>query len=321
MKARLLFVCVLLFGVLRAQYGDALLAIVGDEVITLFNVQRMTAAEEAQLSAQFKGKELEDKILELRTNALNTLIERELIAKEFEALGAKVPQNLVQERINKTITDFAGGSVERLEDILQKDGMTMKEFRKRVEKDISVELLIRDRLSRGNLVSSKAIEERYEKEKQSMSTGQKWHIAVILLKKQGKYADTYATFKEIMDKLKAGTPFEELARQYSEGADAAKGGDQGWMDNLNDKLLETVRLLRPGQTATWLTDIGSGRYIVKLIDHIMGGIPVLDEDLREKIRFILQKEEEARRYKSFVKELYMKYPVRRMDGAAVGEEK
>lgn len=312
----LLLVCC---GSVFAQYGDALLAIVGNEVITLYNVQRMTASEEKRLARQFKDKELENRILELRTAALNTLIERELFAMEFKALGAKVPQALVQDRINRAIVDHAGGSQARLEDMLQKEGMTLREYRERLEKDISVELLVRDRVSRGNLVSEQAIDERYAKDREKMATGAKWHIAVILLKKNGKYADTDATFKKIMAELAEGKPFAELAGKYSESPDAAKGGDQGWMDNMHPSLMATVKTLKPGQTASKLTDIGSGRYVVRLIDEKKGGIPELDEELRGKIRIMLQKEEENRRYEAYVKELYMKYPVRRMDGANTEE--
>jgi len=311
----------LLCARLSAQYGDALLAIVGDEVITLYNVQCMTVPEEKRLATQYRGKELENRILDLRTAALNTLIERELFAKEFVALGAKVPQNMVQERINKALADHAGGNVARFEDMLLKENMTMADYRKRIEKDLSVELLIRDRVSRGNLVSEKAIEERYAAGKDSMATGSKWRIAVILLKKNGRYTDTDATFKEIMAKLAEGVPFEELARKYSEGANAEGGGDQGWLESLNPKLLETVEKLQPGQTANYLTDIGSGRYVVHLADFQKGGVPALDDELREKIRQTIQREEEERRYKSFVRELYMKYPVRRLDGTASMEDK
>ena len=321
MKIKHLFCLVLLLlcAVVQAQYGDALLAIVGDEVITLYNVQRLTVQQEKQLASQYQGKELENKILELRTAALNSLIERELFAKEFVALGAKVPQTMVQERINKALTDYAGGNVARFEDLLQKENMTMKDYRQRVEKDLSVELLVRDRVTRGNLVSEKAIKERYESDKESLATGSKWHIAVILLKRNGKYPDTDATFKEIMAKLAEGVPFEELAKKYSEGANADKGGDQGWLDSPHPKLLETISKLQPGQTASFMTDIGGGRYIIKLVEFQKGGVPELNDELREKIRRMLQKEEEDRRYKSFVRELYMKYPVRRMDGATSTE--
>ena len=323
MKIKHLFCLVLLLlcAVVRAQYGDALLAIVGDEVITLYNVMRLTATQEKQLASQYHGKELESKILELRTAALNTLIDRELFAKEFVALGAKVPQSMVQERINKALADYAGGNIARFEDMLQKENMTMKDYKKRVEKDLSIELLIRDRVSRGNLVSEKAIEERYAADRESMATGSKWRIAVILLKKNGKYSDTDATFKEIMAKLAEGVPFEDLAKKYSEGANAEKGGDQGWLDSPHPKLLETISKLQPGQTANFLTDIGGGRYIIRLVEFQKGGIPELNDELREKIRHVIQKEEEERRYKNYVRELYMKYPVRRLDGATSTEDK
>ena len=60
-------------------------------------------------------------------------------------------------------------------------------------------------------------------------------------------------------------------------------------------------------------EIGSSLYIVRLADYKEGGIPPLTDELKKQIREILTKEESARRYKAFIKELYMKYRVRRFD--------
>ncbi len=300
----------MLFG----QQGDALLAIVGDEVITTATVQRQTAQEEKQLALTCQGAELQQRIQALRNQALENLIDKELLFLEFEALKAKLPPNILQERLNRIVLARANGDVAKFEEMLQNEGMTMTEFKKHLYKEIAVELLVRDRLTRGNLVSDRDVIKYYIKQKESLAKPPRYHIAVIQLRKDGKYSGKHEeTLQEILHKLAEGVPFAELARQYSEGANAENGGDQGWMPALVPKLQEAVDKMQPGQTGAHLIDIGSSYYIVQLIAHEKGGVPELDATLKEQIREILLRQEEKRRYDEFVRTLYMKYPVSRMD--------
>ncbi|MBR0459978.1 MAG: SurA N-terminal domain-containing protein [Victivallales bacterium] len=299
-----------LFG----QQGEALLAIVGDEVITTATVQQQTALEEKQLALTCQGAELQQRIQELRKQALDNLIDKELLFLEFQTLKAKLPPNILQERLNRIVLARTNGDLVRFEELLQNEGMTMTEFKKRLHKEIAVELLVRDRLTRGNLVSDRDVIKYYLAHKESLAQPPRYHIAVIQLRKDGKFAGKHeATLQEILHKLAEGVPFAELAKQYSEGANAENGGDQGWMPALVPKLQEEVDKMQSGQTSAHLIDIGSSYYIVQLIAHEKGGVPELDAPLKEKIREILRKQEEKRRYDEYLRTLYMKYPVSRMD--------
>lgn len=306
-----LFLCIAMF----AQQGDGLLAIVGENVITLHEVQQMTRSTEARLAKEFSGLTLENKVVELRRHALDTLIERELFFMEFESLKASVPISMVQERINYAVLNRAGGNIPKFEEALQREGMTMADFRKQITKDLAVELLVRDRISRGNIISNFEVENFYNQQKAAMASPRQFRIAVIQLKKDGKFAGKLnETINEINNKLKNGIAFEELAKLYSEGANAEQGGDQGWMPQLHEKLNAIVINMAPGQTSSTTAEIGKSIYIVKLLDVKAGGIPELTPEMKENIRKRLEKIEEEKRYKAYVRQLYMKYPVRRLDG-------
>ena len=316
-NARHAVVALLLFALaLQAQVGgDAFLAIVGDKVITLYEVMQNTYLEEQRLQKEFMGEELEKRIGELRRNTLDYLIERELCYKEFKALKAQVPSEYLQDRLNEIIEQRANGNIALFEEALNKQHMTMKEFKEHLEKDLAVYMLVSDRKNRGNSISDGQVIALYEKEKEKLSTPSSYHIAVIQLRKGGKYAGKLAeTIAEINAKLLEGKPFEELAKEYSEGSNAEKGGDMGWMDKPNPTLLEKVKGMHPGQASQTAVELGSSLFLVKLIEAKQGGVPELTPELMEKLRSRLDKEEQDRRYKELVRELYMKYPVTRMDG-------
>ncbi len=310
--------CILLLSVsfaFGAQYGDALLAIVGEKVITARELHLNVRNEEARLSLEYSGKELEGRVEALRRNALESLIERELCYLEFKDLKAKVPTDYLQMRLNEIIQSRSNGNVVAFEDFLHRQGSTMKEFKDELEKDIAVAMLKNEKTSRGNIVSEKEISEYYEKEKANMAVDSSYRLSVIQLRKDGRYAGRIQeTCDAIFARLREGVPFENLAREYSEGANAEDGGDQGWMSRLNEKLMEAIEKLAPGQASMKPVEIGSNVYVVKLSDMRKGGVPELNGELREKIRSLLAKNESERRYRNFIRQLYMKFPVHRMDG-------
>ena len=298
-----------------SQYGDSVLAMVGKKVITSHELQQITQPQENAMAKQFSGEELQKKITELRRSTLETMIEHELCYLEFQEMKAKVPTDYLQDRINALVEEHANGNVAKFEEQLQAQGSNMKEFKENLEKDIAVMMLLNEKTKRGNIISDSEIAKFYKKEEANFSRAPEYHIEVILLRKNGKFeGKLQETVDEIYSKLREGTPFADLAKKYSEGANAENGGDQGWLKQLNEKLLETVKSLKEGQAATKPVEIGSSLYIVRLVERKEGGVPPLDDEIKAQIREILSKQESAKRYKAFIGELYMKYRVRRFDG-------
>ena len=263
----------------------------------------------------FNGAELEKQILNIRKQVLDALINKELIYMEFVDMKAQVPQALIQERLNSIVDARANGNIQKFEELLMAEGRTMKEFKERLYKEIAVELLVREKTARGNMITDDEIDKFYETKKGEMVVPTRYKIAVIQIGKHGKYAGrTNETVEAVFKQLKEGVPFEDLAKKYSEGSNAQNGGELDWMASPAPKLLAVLNTLQAGQTSSTPVDLGERLYIVKLIDYEKGGFAPLTEDMRRTIRKHLETLEEQRRYEAFVKTLYVKYPVRRMDG-------
>jgi peptidyl-prolyl cis-trans isomerase SurA len=72
----------------------------------------------------------------------------------------------------------------------------------------------------------------------------------------------------LSEQLKAGAPFEAMARQFSQSATAAAGGDLGWVlqGEMAEELDTAVQSLQPGQMSTPIRSV-AGYHILQLRDR------------------------------------------------------
>ena len=66
-------------------------AVVNQEVITFGQVRELTGPKERESLATLRGTELVEKIKEVRTAAINDLIDRALIVQDFKAKAYSIP--------------------------------------------------------------------------------------------------------------------------------------------------------------------------------------------------------------------------------------
>jgi peptidyl-prolyl cis-trans isomerase SurA len=316
-RALLSAICCCLAAASFAQgsFGDALLAVVGDEVITALDIQMRSAASEKKLQHEYMGEELRQQVIALRKQILNEMIDRELVYLDFKRLEAKIPQTYLQSRIDDIVKEATGGNLKQFEERLFAEGLSMTEFKEKVTKDIAVEILLRERVNKGLQISDRQIEEYYRGNPEELSSPARYRLAVIQLKKDGRYLNRFKEVcEEIARKINEGVPFAELAKSYSEGANADAAGDQGWLSDIDQRLAEAVANMEKGQVASKAVDFEKSAFFVQLLDYDKGGLPELDGQLRDKIRKKLERDEEVRRYEEYMRDLRMRFPVRRMDG-------
>ena len=295
-----------------ASYTDSVAAIAGDEVITVFDLHRETRPIEMDYRKRFVGETLRQKVMELRNDALQRLIERELIYAEFLDMGGKVPAELTQRRLDRIVVSQCGGDRAKFEERLQSEGLNVEEFEAQIEKMIAVDLLLREKVYRHATVAPEAVEEQYRTNLSNYQRPARLHLRMIELKSAGKHApDLDKTMEQVRAALDEGKDFGAVAAEFSEGANAAQGGDLGWIETTeaNPDFLRAVAGLQPGGVAEPLR-IEGNLYLLKLEDRQGGGIRPLDEQLKREIEGELTRLEETRRHREFVAELRQKYYVK-----------
>ena len=85
-------------------------AIVGETPITMGDIQRQTDPLERSIYQQYPNNPAlrRQKVLEIKQQALETLVERQLILMEFDAQGYQLPEKIVDKQVQERIRDRFG---------------------------------------------------------------------------------------------------------------------------------------------------------------------------------------------------------------------
>lgn len=257
MRSMRLLVVVACFVALLAgaapELRNGVAAIVNDSVITIQDVEDYAAESIDVLRrtyARSQPEVFQQKRLQAITEALEHLIEKQLILDDFKSLGAQIPESVIDEEVNERIRRLYGDRV-RLTKALQKQGLTMEAFRKRHHDEIVVNIMRQRNVSSAITISPTRIEQFYATNQHLFKVDEQVRLRMIVLNRaEGNSADELLNMaREIVRKLDEGTAFTEMASIYSQGSQRKEGGDWGWIDRtvLKKGLSDLAFTLQPGQ--------------------------------------------------------------------------
>ena len=275
---------------------------IGDTVITDFDLRQSTAVAIAALPNTLTPEQRQAEIQKLQDNALDNAIDQELIYLDLQDLKGKVPMDQIQEQLNRI------GSETRFREMLHRENITFQEFQEQIRKRLAVDWLRADRARRGVNITSTAIQQYFKEHQHDFDTPISNHVQVIQLRNDGKYAGKIdETFALIRQRLRNGEAFAKLAELYSEGTTT----DLGWRTSLAPALQKVVALLKPGEIYWQNLLLGDSTYMVRLAGRKGGAATTLTPELSEQIEDLLFAQAVEENYKKYIESLYMKYPVRR----------
>lgn len=303
-------------GVEEKVYSDAIAAVVNDEVITVYDVAVYAANAERQIRARYTNdqlhdpvqlKKFRDEINSLRKRAAQRLIEEKLIYAEFKSKGFEVPTGIVEKRIDKIVAGQAGGNWDKFEQMLKQSGSTLEEFRKNIRRQLAVQLYLNQFIDRKIVISPVQIAQYRMKHPELTRAPVKVHLYLLRIRHQGDYTKKIAA---AVKALKSGKPFVEVAKQYSDGALAKKGGDMGWLkaSDLASNLTSALGKVARGATSPPV-ELGNESCIVHIGDIQQGNAPDI-EKINKNIDDFLFRQERQKRMQALVKKLRTKAAVR-----------
>jgi len=238
-----------------AQVMDRIVAVVGDEIILLSEVE--TRVQLAGMQLKLDPEDTES-IERLRLALLDDLVDEKLILVQARRDSVQVAGEEIDKAIAAQIAQIKNqlGSEEAFQEQLAAEELTLqdlkKRFRPQMRNQLLREKLIRQKLS-NTAVSSKEVMDFYQTYSDSLPVqGESVRLRHIMMTVAPSEEEKQAAFqqaKEVLAKARAGESFESLARSYSQCPSAEAGGDLGFFSpgEMVPEFERAVFSLNPGE--------------------------------------------------------------------------
>ncbi len=233
----LLWLLVLISGAAAEELVlvDRIVAIVDEEAILQSDVDR--EVELYKLEKDYAGQDVSGTPEEVRREMLERLMESKLIIAAAKQADMKVDEEAIEASVQGKIDQFVEhfGSMETLQAELKRSGMTLGDYRARMSTQLRDQQYLRlvvGKFIRPNLeVMDNEVRDYYLEHLGEMpAEPDSVTISNILILVQPSLAvrqEVQSTIGLVMDGLAAGTSFEALARKFSQGPNASRGGAIG----------------------------------------------------------------------------------------------
>jgi len=205
-------------------------AVINGVVITQAHFDKELKVHRERGSRQ--GKQIsEEQITALKKDVLDGLIEREVLYQESQKASIKIDEQKVNDQMAGIRKRFP--NEEEFKKALASMGLTEEEVRTQIQRGLSIRGLIDQKVANKIVVTDEETKAYYDGNPQFFKQPEQIKASHILIKVEPTADDATkaAARKKIEDirkKLTDGGDFAELAKEYSEGPSAPKGGDLGY---------------------------------------------------------------------------------------------
>jgi parvulin-like peptidyl-prolyl isomerase len=235
----------------------------------------------------------------LRKEAMDMLIEQELLAQAADASGIEVTKEEVDAAWAEISEPF--DTPEEFLRRLETEGYTEDRYREHLQRMIAAKKYIDGIRMEAMQVSDEELEKYYRDNERRLTLPEEVRVRHILLawKPLGKPDDRAALFEQmqaILEKARAGEDFAELAAEYSDDSSRVQGGDVGFFRR--GQMVPAFEsaafaLKQPGDISD-IVETNFGLHIIRLEERKEARLLPLDE-IREQLRehIITEKVEKA----------------------------
>jgi peptidyl-prolyl cis-trans isomerase SurA len=280
---------------------EEIIARVNNEIIT--RTEFAHSREQLKQEAQQQNASAADKIVaEKQRDVLRDLIDQQLLLQKGKDLGITGDTELIK-RLDEMRKQMNLASMEELEKAAETQGISYEEFKQNTRNGIITQRVIGQEVGSHMSLNKDDVKKFYEEHQTELEQPEQIRLSEILVAPKAAPATPDGTAaptatpmappptgedaalsaaqtkaQSLLDQIKKGTSFDDLAKKQSDGPSAAQGGDLSYFKRgvLAKELEDRVFAMKAGE----VTDVirtKQGFVILKVTEHQKAGIPTLKE--------------------------------------------
>jgi len=285
---------------------EEIIARVNNEIITRTEYAR--SRDQLKQEAQQQNPSGADRIVaEKQRDVLRDLIDQQLLLQKGKDLGVTGDTELIK-RLDEMRKQMNLQSMEELEKAAEAQGISYEEFKQNTRNGIITQRVIGQEVGSHMTLNKDEVKKFYDEHQADMQQPEQIRLSEILVapktapapapaagadatppapsqaETDAALAAAQAKAQDLLDQIRKGARFEDLAKKQSDGPSAAQGGDlSDFKRGVLAKVLEDrVFTLKAGET-TDVIPTKQGFVILKVTEHQTAGVPTL-KDVEPRIQ-------------------------------------
>lgn len=294
---------------------EEIVARVNNSIITRSDYLRSKDQLKDEIKSQDSGGSVDKAYADREKDVLRDLIDQQLLLEKGKDLGITADTELIK-KLDEMRKQMNLDSMEDLEKAAQAQGVSYEDFKQNLRNQIITQQVIGKEVGSHLSIGKEEEQKFYEEHKSEMEQPEQIRLSEILValpknppksetpksgtdgtpanpplaaagsqpasdaapSEEEQLATTKAKATNLLDEIKKGASFEDVAKKNSDGPTAAQGGDLGLFKRgtLSKELEDTTFAMKAGE----VTDVirtKQGFVILKVTEHQTAGIPSMKQ--------------------------------------------
>ena len=287
------------FAAVLALFPPALRAdSVIEEIIVRVNNEIVTRTEFIHSKDQLKNeirqqdpKDADKIYADRERDVLRDLIDQQLLLEKGKELDINVDTDLIK-RLDEMRKQMGLENMEDLEKAAQAQGTTLEDFKLTMKNGMITQKVIGSEVGRHLSIGKDEMQKYYDEHKGQFEQTEQVRLNELLVSTQKMGSDgktpvdpddatiqaAEAKAKDLLEQIRKGASFEDIAKKSSDGPTAAQGGDLGYFQRgqLSKDLEEKTFAMKTGDVSEAVRT-KQGFVLLKVSEHTPAGIATMKE--------------------------------------------
>lgn len=249
----------------------------------------------------------------VKNRILENLIDAELLYQQSQKEGIKIDEKVINERIEKMKKRFP--NEDAYKNALKGMHVSEKEFRAEIQRALAIDELLY-KVRKNITVTDKESKTYYHNNQNLFKQPEQVKISMILIKvkpndEKSKKNQARKKIEAVQKKLAQGEDFGKLAKAYSEGPNAQRGGAWGYLKrgHVGKALEDEAFALKVGEVSK-IFETPSGYHLIKVIDKKPAG-PIPYKEVETMIKRRLKREKQKTAIHDYIENLKKSAKIKR----------